>query len=139
MNEITTELRFNLATLYESQQTGDHFVEEYHPLNNDFRNCDYYEPHNLESHLINSDMLHDKCLRSFIHLNCRGLASNWDKFYDLLCDIHSNEFSFDFIGISEVFRCDFDQCISPPGYHNISTRCRDLTDDSRGGVALFIK
>jgi len=69
------------------------------------------------------------------HLSCGGLASNWDKCYDLLCDIHSNEFSFDFIGISEVFRCYFDVSV----YRYIIYRCRDQTDDSRGGAALLIK
>ena len=47
--------------------------------------------------------------------------------------IHSDEFSFDYIGISEVFRCDRDQRISLPGYHDIITRCRESTDDLWGG------
>ena len=74
-----------------------------------------------------------------MHLNCRGLSSNWEKFNDYLCDIHSDEFSSDYIGISEVFRCDREQRISLPGHHDIITRCRESTDDYRGGVALFIK
>ena len=53
--------------------------------------------------------------------------------------MHSVIFSFDYIGISEVFRCDLDQRIQLPGYHKIITRCRDTSDWHRGGVALFIK
>ena len=78
-------------------------------------------------------------MHSYMHLNCRGLSSNWEKITDFLCDVHSDEFSLDYIGISEVFRCDHDQRISLPGYHDIISRCREPTDDNRGGVAIFIK
>ena len=74
-----------------------------------------------------------------MHLNCRGLSSNWEKFQDLLCDMHSDEFSFDYIVFSEVFRCDRDQRISLPGYHPFITRCREINDDNRGGVGLFVR
>ena len=88
----------------------------------------------------NYDSLSDKrCLTSYFHLNCRGLSSDWEKFHDLLCQIHSNDFSFDYIEISEVFLCVRDQRLHIPGYHDIITRCRDETDDCRGGVALFVK
>ena len=48
-------------------------------------------------------------------------------------------FVFDYIGISEVFRCDCDQHIGLPGYHDNVSRCRGDSDDCRAGVALFIK
>ncbi len=104
---------------------------------NDNIQCEYYEPKDVESTVRIRDSI--KCSNSFMHLNCRSLSSNWEKFYDFLCDVHTNTFSFNYIGISEVFRCDQDQRISIPGYHNIITRCRDINDDCRGGVALFIK
>ncbi len=74
---------------------------------------------------------------SSVHLNCRSLSANWDTFRDLLCDLHSNDFSFDVIGMSEIFRADRDPRVILPGYHNIITRCRN--DDGRGGVGLFYK
>ena len=58
-------------------------------------------------------------------------------FSDLLCDLHNDTFAFDLIGISEVYRCEFDSRLTLPGYHDLITRCRD--DGSRGGVGLFIK
>ena len=140
LDEIMTDDRYNLATLYESQLAEDDQDEDYLPFN-DARNCEYYSPNNMNNHIQdNYDSLSDKrCLTSYFHLNCRGLSSNWEKFHDLLCQIHSDDFSFDYIGISEVFRCDRDHRLHIPGYHDIITRCRDKTDDCRGGVALFVK
>jgi len=76
-------------------------------------------------------------MTSYFHLNCRGLSSNWDSFQNLICDMHSDQHSFDFIAISEIFHCDHDRRISLPGYHKILTRCRETA--KRGGVGLFIK
>ena len=74
---------------------------------------------------------------SFFHLNCRSLSANWESFYDLLCNLQSDQFQFDFIGMSEVFRCDRDPRLALPGYHAIITRTRD--DDCHGGVGIFIR
>ena len=41
------------------------------------------------------------------------------------------------MGVSEAFRCDLDQRLNLPGYHNPIIRSR--TDGIRGGVGLFIK
>ena len=72
------------------------------------------------------------------HLNCRSVSSNWESFCDLLCDLHQEDkFSFDVVGMSEVYRCERDSRLALPGYHNLITRCRD--DDGRGGVGLSIK
>ena len=43
----------------------------------------------------------------------------------------------DVIGVTEVYRCDFDTRLTLPGYHELITRVRE--DGSRGGVGLFIK
>jgi len=44
--------------------------------------------------------------------------------------MNSDIFLFDYIGFSEVFRCDLDQRIRSSNYHN---------DEYRGYVALSIK
>ena len=49
----------------------------------------------------------------------------WENFRDLLCDLHSDNFSFDMIGVSEVYRCENDSRLSLPGYHDLLTRCRE--------------
>ena len=74
---------------------------------------------------------------SFFHINCRSLSANWESFRELLCDLHGNTHSFDYIGISEVFSIERDDRIHLPGYHKIITNTRD---DGRGGrVGLFVK
>jgi len=122
LDEIRTNDRFNFNTLYDLQYENDdntEFVDS--PFNNIVNKCEYYESSNLNNQLANDTRYNNISNRSYFHLNCRGLSSNWDKFYDLLCDIHTDEFSFDFIGVSEVFRCDRDQRIRLLGYHNIVT------------------
>ena len=51
--------------------------------------------------------------------------------------MHGESFSFDILGISEIFKCQDDERLSLPGYHKLITQCRD--DGLRGGVGLFIK
>ncbi len=74
---------------------------------------------------------------SFYHLNCRGLSANWESFHNLICDLHGDAFSFDLIGISELYKCCNDNRLCLPGYHELIARSRD--DGPRGGVGLFIK
>ena len=108
------------------------------PFNNaNFGTCEYYEPIDLKSHIKDNIDYKNKQIQLYMHINCRGLSSNWEHFHSMLCDIHSEEFTFDYIGISEVFNCTNDRRISLPGYHPIITRCRDINVDYRGGVALF--
>jgi hypothetical protein len=59
-------------------------------------------------------------------------------FKSLLCDIHTKEFSFDFIGLSEIYRTD-SYNLELPGYHALISRNREGTSVNRGGVGLYIK
>ena len=70
-------------------------------------------------------------------MNCRGLSHNWENFETLLSELHSDVFSFDFVGVSEAYRCDMDTGLVLPGYHPIISRCR--SNERGGGVAMFIK
>ena len=127
LNQVQTEKNFDLKRVYE-----DTFEEEYDDSPFQFsNNCKYFEPHQFLNNVDTSNR------NTFFHLNCRGLSANWESFRDLLGDIHGKTFSFDIIGISEVFSCDRDKRISLPGYRDIITRCRP--NGTRGGVALFIK
>lgn len=139
LDGIRTDAQFDLTARYDAFcDAMDSDVDD-SPFTNNPNKCEYYEPTNFEKKLDESAINGGNHSRSYFHLNCRGLSANWEQFRDLICDLHSDNFSFDFIGISEVFRCDRDQRISLPGYHTIITRVRELHDDYRGGVALFIK
>ena len=60
---------------------------------------------------------------SYFHLNCRGLLANWESFRELLCGLPRDNFCFDYIGISEVFKCNDDPRLELPGFHEILTQC----------------
>ena len=96
LDQVQVDNRYNIKTLYESTDYLDENGDS--PLD-----CKYYEPYQL-SQMIEGT----KITWSSFHLNCRSLSSNWDAFYNLLCDLHNKEFSFGVIGVSEVFRADRD-------------------------------
>ena len=129
-DHIRTGSNYNLISLYEEHDSDD--IEQDSPFQYNISTCDYHEPDqfriNYEDFLTHM---------SFFHLNCRGLASNWESFHELLCDLHSDKFAFDCIGISELFNCSEDMRINIPGFHKLIARNRD--DGPRGGVGIFIK
>ena len=129
-DQVRTGDAYNLISLYEGND-GDN-IQSDSPFQYCNTNCDYFDPNqfqNSANELCNAI--------TYLHLNCRGLSSNWESFQELLCDIHTEIFAFDLIGLSEVFNCDIDSRLSLPGYHKLITQNRE--DGTRGGVALFIK
>ena len=114
LNQIRTENKYNLKSLFED--VDDDYDDSPFQYTN---NCSYFEPDQFCNHAEKFSG------QSYFHLNCRGLSSNWESFRELLCDLHGDQFSFDIIGISEVFNCENDKRISIPGYHDVPiTRCR---------------
>ena len=129
-DQIRTDNSYNLIALYDDYETGIDSLDS--PFQYGNSTCEYFEPDEFN---VMTEKLHDST--TYFHLNCRGLSKNWESFRNLLCDLHGDKFAFDLIGVSEVFRCDYDTRLSLPGFHDLITRCRD--DGSRGGVGLFIK
>ena len=125
LDQIRTKDSYNLISLYENIDGENASIDS--PFQYGTGSCEYYEPVQFRN------QLGDKLLNSthYFHINCRGLSSN------LLCDLHSDNCSFDMIGVSEVYRCENDSRLSLPGYHDLLTRCRE--DGARGGVGLFVK
>ncbi len=131
LDSIRADDQFNFQSIYE-QDFIDDVDEERDSLYEESGECEYLEPDefNTKSNkYLNST--------SYFHLNCRSLSSNWDSFKSLLCELQCNNFSFDYIGISEIFSCDRDSRLILPGYHDLLSRTR--SDDRHGGVGLFIK
>ncbi len=127
-DQIRENTEYDLINTYEIN-SDDHADSPFNELN---KACDYFEPekfNKMSSQLTNNS--------SYFHLNCRGLSNNWESFKELLFELHSELFSFDFIGISELWKCDVDCRLGLPGYHKLIARNRD--DDNRGGVGLYIK
>lgn len=119
LDQVRVENRFNLKSLYEMNDDVNMNDDNDSPFQQFSNDCDYCEPNQFR------DLA--KCTHncvSYFHLNCRSLSSNWESFYDLICDLHYENFSFDYIGISEVFKCDKDLRLALPGFHKLITRCR---------------
>jgi hypothetical protein len=133
LDQVRTDINYDLVNLYDDININDDAPND-SPFQYNGSNCEYYEPDNF-SEL--TDISNDCNSNSYFHLNCRGLSSNWESFHELLCDLHGELFSFDVIGISEIYRCEHDSRLFLPGYHDLITKCRN--DGPRGGVGVFIK
>ena len=132
LSQVRADPNYDLTALHENDNNDDP-QSHVSPFAYKTDDCIYYDPDQVSKIVTET-----QCLTSFFHLNCRGLSANWDKLTDLLCDMHNDRFSFDFIGISEAYRCDHDHRLGLPGFHDVLSRCRPENDDCRGGVALFI-
>ena len=86
LDEVMTPDKFNMARLYNSQNSEDD-QDDYPPFNN--AACEYYEPIDLKSHIRDNIDCKNKQTQSYMHINCRGLSSKWENFHSMLCDIHS--------------------------------------------------
>jgi len=113
LHQIRTENNYNLKYFFEDSNEYHDFRFQY---NND---CSYLEHDQFPNHVENLSV------QSYFRFNCRGLSLNWESFRDLLCDLHTDHFSFVMIDISEVFSSGNDNRIYLPGYQNILTRSRD--------------
>ena len=123
LDQIRTDESFNLVSLYDEDNNDLESPDS--PFQYEHKNSIYYEPDEFSK--INGEF---GDYMSCFHINCRGLSSNWESFRSLLCDMHGEKFSFDVIGVTEVYRCDFDTRLTLPGYHDLITRVRE--DGSRG-------
>jgi len=127
-----TNGNFDLVSLYELNEDAADTTDNDSPFKLGNGACTYYEPNEFQTQACNM-----KEPLSFFHLNCRGLSANWESFRNLICSLHGDSFSFDLIGISEIYKCSEDSRLSLPGYHKLISRCRE--DGPRGGVGVFIK
>ena len=92
--------------------------DEYLHDNVVIQNSDYVDPFDIPSMPMANNT-------SYFHINCRGISSNWNGFNELISHMHSDSFTFDFIGMSEVYKCQHDSRIRLNGYHEIITRTRE--------------
>jgi len=91
LDEVMTADKYNMTNIYEAQHNGDNDDLDYSPLSNGRGICEYPEPTELMHYLsVTRSFNKNKKSSSYIHLNCRGLSYNWDEFYNLVCDIHTD-------------------------------------------------
>ena len=132
-DQIRTDRKYDLFHLYEDFNNEDDINSiSDSPFTHGSMNCEYMDPSDLSKKL---------CIApgatSCFHINCRGLSHHWEGFKDLISELHSEQLTFDVIGISEAFQCENDTRLKLSGYQNFISRCRE--QGNRGGVGLFIK
>jgi len=130
-DHINTQEKYDLKLLCESDESVDD--PSYSPYELSNNTCRYYEP----------DMMKDVFLGvqdafSLFCMNCQGLRSHWDSFYNLLQEMGNDAHCFDVIGITEIFGMNKGQC-SLPGYHPLEFVVLNDSNNSKGGVGLYIK
>ena len=78
----------------EVTQHGANLINDSPFLNKDI-SCKYFSPVEFAKNIRQQN----KSISLFC-INCRTLTSHWEEFKELLCDIGSDKFMFDFIGIT---------------------------------------
>jgi hypothetical protein len=133
LSEIKNSPSRDFETIFNESLDEEDDYRETSPYDIADIDCKYFEPSEFKTlcDQLNASL-------SYFHINCQGLAAHWDNFNALLCDIHTKEFSFDFIGLSEIYRTD-SYNLELPGYHALISRNREGTSVNRGGVGLYIK
>ena len=134
LDMVSTSTEFDLISMYDNANDTNDTEDNDSPFQYNVTHCSYYETPDFQRYNQANGM---KEQISLFHLNCRGLLANWNQFHELIYNLSSDVFSFDIIGISEMYRCINDERLHLTGYHSVVSRCRE--DWSRGGVGIFIK
>jgi len=71
-------------------------------------------------------------------LNCQSIGGHWTALQHFLSELEGDNFRFDIIGLSEIFRVPNNVFYNRDGYHSLEYKTRAEDDDGRGGVGLFI-
>ena len=100
---------------------------------NDHDYCKYYTPDEFSLNVGR-----DSNNLSMFCINCRSINANWGSFTELILNISSDRFHFDFIGLTEVCKVHDGTNYSIEGYHDIESNTKGDTGDGHGGVALYI-
>jgi len=130
LDHIDTQPKYNLHSLCHDDEAFDVNIES--PFDLSQNTCLYYEATDIPE-------LFSTATNSFsmFCLNCQGLRAHWDPFYNLVQEMGRNEFSFDVIGITELFGMNLGEC-SLTGYYPLEFATRNDTNSSKGGVGIYI-
>ena len=104
MDQIRVNNEYNFASIFDATSLNTDDESPDSPYGNSDAKCDYFEPEQFRAEM---EDIKTKDI-SYFHLNGRGLSSNWETFKDLICDLHGERFSFNYIGVSEIYKCDND-------------------------------
>ena len=138
MNDITLDqvegnAQFDFKNLFDDSKDDiltDNMDSIYY--DNDY-DCKYSSPDEFNKLIPN---LYSKSKFSVTALNCCSMSAHWDEIQELMAQLSSSEFSFDVLGLTEIFRSKDDSSPKLTGYHALKSNLRPIDDDIRGGVSV---
>ena len=131
LDQVRSSEHFDFSYLFD-----EHWDSEYDSSTFFQGDCNYYSPHDFNNLLTQYHS--DSCI-SALTLNCQSLTAHWHEFNSLIAELSTERFSFDFIGLTEIFKLKEKMAYELEGYHELEHASRNTDDDGRGGVGLFIK
>ena len=132
IDHIQTETSYNLEKLFIEANQFDNDNLNDSPFSYQSNSCNYHTPNEFAQMLR-----HHNTHASLFCLNCRSLNAHWDPLQELLLNMSTTKFQFDFIGLTEVFKICDDVNYKLNGYHDLQFNTRPTTDDGHGGVGLY--
>ena len=131
LDHVSTLTEYDLEKICQSDQTLDEPADSPFELNNN--TCMYYDSDAVGSTFSAS---HDDL--GLFCLNCQGLRAHWDSFNNLLQEMGRDTHCFDVIGVTELYSMSHGEC-KIDGYHPLEFTTRNDTNNSRGGIGLYIR
>jgi hypothetical protein len=130
-DQIRTDKKYNFLEQYID------YTDEYdNPLQlmgeNSLSECNYYNPEELLGLVQSKDYQHNAL--STFHINCQSINAHWDKLQTLLNEVTCPKFTFDIIGLTEIFQIHEFTNYNIEGYHPILYKTRPSNQGNRGGV-----
>ena len=93
IDHIQTETSYNLEKLFNEANQFDNDNLNDSPFSYQSNSCNYHTPNEFAQMLR-----HHNTHASLFCLNCRSLNAHWDPLQELLLNMSTTKFQFDFIG-----------------------------------------
>ena len=133
ITRIQTKNKLNLTTLYNETKHTKNKMYNDSPFSFNTSECKY-----VTSVEFSKYVKPENVSLSMFCVNCCSLEAHRDTLQELLLNISSKGLTFDFIGLTEVFKIQDVLHYNINGYHNLLFNTRLDTDDGHGGVGLYI-
>ena len=133
-DQIQTDDTYDLTKLFNNTDDDNiNIAPEFSPFSQIDLNCKYHTADQLKTNgLLKKNDLKGLCI------NIQSINAHWDNFNDLVTNFDTSDLSFDFIGLTKIFKVSENYSHSLNGYHPLQYTTRPGKSDGRGGVGIFI-
>ena len=136
IDRVRTDSEYDFINLHNSvngNNGNDDELFDDSPFGDLNSTCEYFTPEQFCETIDPTD----RHLSSFC-INCQSINAHWDGFQNLMLGLSTEEFHFDIIGITEIFKIHNNINYNIEGYHTLQFNTRPPNSDGRGGVGLYI-